>query len=81
MEDFVFKGGDTQKGGSKIKEGSDPLQITFRCTTFLKSLENEFKGHMCTTNDTLPNDSYHYGYQLCKYSEFEMHAFNKMTEF
>ena len=33
------------------------------------------------TNDTLPNDSYQYKGQLCKFSEFEMHAFTKMTGF
>ena len=33
------------------------------------------------TNETLPNDSYQYKGQLCKFLEFEMHAFTKMNGF
>ena len=33
------------------------------------------------TNDPLPKDSYDYEDQLCKFLEFEMHAFTKMTGF
>ena len=55
--------------------------ISVRCTTFLNGLDNEFNGHVGETNDTLPNDSYDYEDQLCQFSEFEMHAFTKMTGF
>ena len=56
-----------------------------KCTTFVKGLENEFKSHVGVTNDTLPNDpndsNDYYEGQLSKFTEFEMHAFAKITGF
>ena len=69
------------KAESNLKLANDKYILAVRCTTFLEGLENEFNGHVGETNDTLPNDSYQYKGQLCKFSEFEMHAFTKMTGF
>ena len=47
-------------------------------------MENEFKDHMCATDDTLPNDSYPNEDTLqasVNSGKFEMHAFTKMTRF
>ena len=40
--------------------------LLFSYKTFLEGLENESKSNVDATNDILPNDSYHYGGQMCK---------------